>query len=129
MQHAVARRPRRDLQTIEDAHAGADERTERAREACDGGLALEVSEHWRLEERAVDHELAVRRLVVPLDADGGGYDRAQEDVPPRLERLRQEDDELRRPGQLDAGLREHRLERRNRSEEHTSELQSRENLV
>ncbi len=117
MNHSVARRARRDLQPVENADAGADERAERAREARHGRLAEEIAEHRDLEQELVDVEAPVGRRIVALGEEDRAVRAEAERPPVARQELRESDDDARGQRQCEVHRGEHVLEHRDHEDE------------
>src|SRR3954466_554457 len=110
---AVAGSLRGDLESFENADAGADQRSQRTGEARHRGLTKHVAEDGHLQHQPVDDELAVRRRVV-LPEEVRTDDDYRTDCPPvTLEEAGGADDDSGRQRKGESDRREHVLEHRN----------------
>ena len=67
-----------DVEGLQDGDAGGDERAERAGEARDGALALDVAEHGHLELHRIDGRAAALGAAPGVEADDGEHEDDQQ---------------------------------------------------
>ncbi len=112
MDDAVPGRTGRDLESVENRHAGGDQRAQRACEARHRRLAEQVAQHRRPEQSPIEHQFSAVRGIVPTDSDRDRHHGDDHRPPVILEEVAHPDHNASRQRQLHLDRREHGLERR-----------------
>ncbi len=117
MDHPVARRPRGDLEPIEDRDARGQQRAQRPGEPRDRGLAEQVADDRHTQQQTIERQPSRRGLVVHSNAPDRRRDQPQDQPPVGLEHVGHPDHQSggTGQGQVDAG--EHLFEGRDHEDE------------